>query len=48
MLIENTIENAKYKCFLENNVEIWTSSKYNKYLKWFDEKGYNKNDFKRK
>lgn len=48
MLIENTIENAKYKCFLENNIEIWTSSKYNKYLKWFDEKGYNKNDFKRK
>jgi hypothetical protein len=22
MLIENTIENAKYKCLLENNIEV--------------------------
>lgn len=48
MLIENTIENAKYRCLLENNVEVWTSAKYNKYLNWFNKKGYDKNDFKRK
>ena len=48
MLIENTIENAKYHCLLENKVEVWTSSTYNKYLNWFNKKGYDKNDFKRK
>lgn len=48
MLIENTIENAKYHCLLENKVEVWTSAMYNKYLNWFNKKGYNKNDFKRK
>lgn len=48
MLVENTIENAKYRCLLENKVEVWTSSTYNKYLNWFNKKGYDKNDFKRK
>lgn len=48
MLIKNTIENAKYHCLLENKVEVWTSSTYNKYLNWFNKKGYDKNDFKRK
>lgn len=41
----NTIYNAKYKCMLDNNVEIITQNEYKKYVKWFN-KNYDKEKFR--
>lgn len=45
MLVENTQDNAKLKCLLEHNVEIWTSEKYNFYIEWFKQNNYNIKDY---
>lgn len=45
MQIENTVENAKYKCLLENKVKIFTSADYKFYIDWFIKKGYKKENF---
>lgn len=45
MLIKNTKDNAKLNCLLNNNVEIWTSDKYNFYIDWFKQNNYNIKDY---
>ncbi len=45
MLIENTKENAKYKCMRSNNVTILTQKDYKKYVDWFYKNGYKLEDF---
>lgn len=45
MLIPETVDNAKLKCLLKHGVEIWTISKYKSYIKWFEEQGFNKEDY---
>lgn len=45
MKIENTRENSKYKCMLENNVVIINNKKYEKYTKWFLQH-YSKEEFR--
>lgn len=45
MLIEDTLDNAKLKCLLEHNVEIWTSKEYNFYIEWFEQNNYNIKDY---
>ena len=42
--LDNLME-AKRQCALENNVEIWYSNNYNKYLDWFYQQGYKKDQF---
>ena len=44
MLVENTVDNAKLKCLLENNVEIILKKDYQKYEDYFYEH-YNKEDY---
>ena len=34
MLIENTRDNAKLKCMIDNNVDLWLPTVYNKYIKY--------------
>lgn len=36
---------AKYKCAIDNNVTILYEADYQKYVDWFYENAYNKNDF---
>ena len=43
----NTLDNAKYKCMLKNNVAILQSEDYLKYEKWFIDTGLNKEDYLR-
>ena len=38
MLIENTQENAKYKCMLENNVEIMKFEEMKPYIEYIENK----------
>ncbi len=46
MLIENTHDNAKLKCLLDNDVTILTYNDYKKYEEWFFKNGYIKESFK--
>jgi len=45
LLEEGTQDNAKYQCMLTNDVTILTSADYQKYIEWFFEQGYKKEDF---
>lgn len=45
LLQPNTLDNAKYKCMLQNNVIILQSKEYSKYENWFTEMGFSRNDF---
>lgn len=47
MLIPNTSDNEKLKCLRANNVEIWTSEVYNKYIKWFKDNNFNEESYKK-
>lgn len=45
---ENELFKAKYECAIKNNVKILYSKDYQKYINWFNEQGYRKEDFIKK
>lgn len=45
--LDNLYE-AKHQCALQNNIKILYSKDYQKYIDWFEQQGYKKEDFKLK